>query len=63
MRVIALEGCTDTARESALKADSRTEIPYRTGESNLRWQHAGLMLYQLSYIPTPISLLVRAPDL
>ena len=41
-------GCTDTVRESALR-----KIPRRTGESNLRRQRAGPMLYQLSYIPTP----------
>ena len=46
-------GCTDTVRESALKVDSGRKIPCRTGESNLRRQHADLMLYQLSYIPTP----------
>ena len=44
-------GCTDTVRESALKVDSRRKIPCRTGESNLRRQRAGPMLYQLSYIP------------
>ena len=27
-------GCTDTVRESALKVDSGTKGPYRTGESN-----------------------------
>ena len=47
-------GCTDTLEESTLKADSRKKIPCHTKESNLRRQHAGLMLYQLSYIPTPI---------
>ena len=45
------QGCTDTVRESALKGESRRKIPCRTGESNLRRQRAGPMLYQLSYIP------------
>ena len=44
--------CTDTVRESALKVDSWRKIPCCIGESNLRRQRAGLMLYQLSYIPT-----------
>ena len=44
-------GCTDTVRESALKSDSGRKIPCLTGESNLRWQRARPMLYQLSYIP------------
>ena len=43
-------GCTDTVRESALKVDFGRKIPSRTGESNLRQQRAGPMLYQLSYI-------------
>ena len=34
--------------------DSGRKIPCRTGESNLRQQRAGPMLYQLSYIPTPL---------
>ena len=34
------------------------KIPCRTGESNLRRQRAGSMLYQLSYIPTPV---LKAP--
>ena len=46
-------GCTDTARESALKVDSRRKIACRTSESNLRQQRADPMLNQLSYIPTP----------
>ena len=46
-------GCTDTVRESSLKVDSGRKIPCCTGESNLRWQHAGPMLYQLSYVSTP----------
>ena len=41
-------------RESALKVDSGGKIPCHTRESNLPQQHACLMLYQLSYIPTPI---------
>ena len=46
-------GCTDTVRESALKADSGGKIPCRTGESNLRQRQAGPVLYQLNYIPIP----------
>ena len=45
-------GCTDTVRESALKADSGRKIPCRTWESNLHPQNASPMFYQLSYIPT-----------
>ena len=48
-------GSTDTERESALKVDPRRKIPWRTGESNLRQRRDGLMLYQLSYIPSPNS--------
>ena len=44
-------GCTDTVRESALKADSGRKKPSRTGESNLRERRADQTLYQLSYIP------------
>ena len=43
-------GYTDTARESALKVDSRRKIPCCTRESNLHWRRADPMLYQLSYI-------------
>ena len=45
-------GCTDTVRESALKVDSGRKISFRTGESNLRRQRAGPMLYQLSHTPS-----------
>ena len=45
-------GCTDSVRESALKVDSGRKIPCRTGESNLRRQFDGPMLYQLIYLPT-----------
>ena len=48
-------GLTDTVRESALKVDSGRKIPRRTGESNLRRRRADPILYQLSYIPTPLS--------
>ena len=44
-------GCTDTVRVSALKVDSERKFPCCTGESNLRRQRAGSMIYQLSYIP------------
>ena len=46
-------GCTDTVAESALKVDSGSTVPCRTGESNPRKRPAGLMLYHLSYIPIP----------
>ena len=52
-------GCTDTVRESAQKVDSVRKIPCRTGESNLRRQRAGPMLYQLSYIH--VRTLIRCP--
>ena len=50
------QGCTVTARESALKVDSRTKILCRTEESNLRHRLAGPTLCQLSYIPIPPGL-------
>ena len=49
-------GCKDTVREPAPKVDSGRKILCRTGESNLRQRRAGPMLYQLSYVPTPIAL-------
>ena len=49
------QGCMDTVREPALKVDSGRKIPCRTRESNLHRQHASLMLYQLSYIPTHLN--------
>ena len=54
MPAIAHGGCTDTVRESALKADSGIKIPCRTGDwnPNPRQNCARLfsrMLYQLSY--------------
>ena len=42
----------DTVRESVLTADSGKQILFHTKESNVRQRHAGLMFYQLSYIPT-----------
>ena len=44
-------GGTDTRKKSALKVDSLRKISCHTGESNLRQQRAGPMLYQLSIIP------------
>ena len=41
----------DTLRVSAPKVDPGRKVPCRTGQSNLRRQRAGPMLYQLSYIP------------
>ena len=48
-------GYTDTTRVAALKIDSGRRIPRHAGELNLHQQLAGLTLYQLSYIPTPIT--------
>ena len=51
MYAIAHGGCTDTARESTLAADSGTKIPCRTRDSNPRQYCAWLSsrtLYQLS---------------
>ena len=48
-------GCMDTARESALKVDSGRKIPCHTTESNLHGWHPSLMIYWLSYIPTPVQ--------
>ena len=56
-------GCTDTVRESALKVDSGRKIPCRTGESNLRRQPAGPILYQLSYIPISRCRMVTSAEL
>ena len=56
------QGCTDTVRESALKADSGRKIPCRTRESNLCQQHADPMLYQLSCIPAPNILIIKNND-
>ena len=44
-------GCTDTRKRVCTKVDSGRKISCRTGESNLRRQRAGPMLYQLSYTP------------
>ena len=52
-------GFTDTVRESALKVDSGRKIPCRTGKANLRRRRAGPVLYQLSYIPTPVHDLIE----
>ena len=54
MHAIAHGGVRTHVEESALKVDSGRKIPCRTGESNLRRRRAGPMLYQLSYIPTPV---------
>ena len=43
----------DIIRESALKVGSGRKIPYCTREFNLCQRRAGLMLCQLSYVPTP----------
>ena len=51
MHAIAHEGCTDTVRESTLKADSgrkRKKIPCHTGDSNPR-QYCGWLLSRTLY--------------
>ena len=53
MPAVTHGGVQTHIRESALKVDSGRKIPCRTRESNLRQRRAGLMLYQLTYIPTP----------
>ena len=58
MHVNAHESCTNTVRESALKVDFGGKIPCRTGQSNLPQRRAGPMLYQMSYIPTPVVVVV-----
>ena len=45
------KACPETVRKSLLKVDSGRRILCRTREPNLHQQRAGLMLYQLSYIP------------
>ena len=58
MHAIAPDGCTDTVRESALKADSGRKISYGTGDSNLRQYSA--LAFQSDALPTelfpPVSL-------
>ena len=52
MQAIVHGGCTDTVRESALKADSGRKIPCRTGDSNPRQYCAWLLsrtLYHVNY--------------
>ena len=59
MHAIA-HGCVWThVRQSTLKVDSGRKIPYRTMKLNPHQRRAGPMLYQLSYIPTPMSEVVR----
>ena len=48
MHAIACRGCTDTARESALKVDSGRKIPCRTGDSNPR------LTFQSDTLPTEL---------
>ena len=58
MRAIEREGYTDTVRESALKVDFERKILRRTGESNLPQRRAGSTLYRLSYIPSPVCIMI-----
>ena len=50
---IALRGCSNIMRESALKVDCGRKIPCLTRELNLCQRYAGPTFCQLSYIPTP----------
>ena len=59
MQAIAHGGVRTHVRESAMKVDSRRKIPCHTGESNLNQRRASPMLYQLSYIPTPIGICIQ----
>ena len=52
MHAIAPDGCTDTVRESALKADPGRKISYRTGDSNLRQYSA--LAFQSDALPTEL---------
>ena len=54
MHAIANGGVRTHVRESALRVDSGSKIPCRIGESTVRQRRNGPMLYQLSYISTPI---------
>ena len=54
MHATAQRGVRTNVRESELKVDMGRKIPCCcTRKSNLREWRASLMLYQLSYIPTP----------
>ena len=61
MYAIARGGCTDTVRESALKADSGRKIPCCTGDSNPRWyfQSDALLTYPCPLLK-PFAKLRRA---
>ena len=61
MHAIANGGVRTHVRESALKVDSGRKNPCSTWESNLRRQRYGPVLYQLSYIPTLLT--VSSPSL
>ena len=55
-----LWGLTDTVRGSVLKVDSRRKILCRTRESNLLQRCASPMLYQLSFIPSHVPVVVSS---
>ena len=63
MHAIAHEGCTDTVKRvctgSLILREKSLAAP---GEANRPQRHAGLTLYQLSYIPTP-KRIGHKPDL
>ena len=56
IHAIAHEGVRTHVRKTALSVDCGRKIPCLNGESNLRQRRDGPMLYQLSYIQTPLSL-------
>ena len=55
MNLIARGGCTNTLRESALKANSRQKIPCCIRESNLAQYHVKQTLSQYSFIPALLN--------
>ena len=60
MHVIAHKGVETHMRESALKVYSGRKIPRCIRKLNLPQWCTGLMLCQLSYIPTSITVVLNA---
>ena len=61
MHAIALGGCMDTVRESAVTVDSGRELRCCTGESNLCQRLAGLTHCQLNYILAHLHAPINTP--
>ena len=59
MHAIAQGGVRTHVRECALRVDSGKKIPCRTGESNLRQRHDGLMLKPTELHPHPSFHLIQ----